>query len=468
MNATDRASADPEFSAKHRIPAGYIFAAAIVAVIVLALVGRHLYYRSKINAELEAVHKAGFPVTLQELSDYYPVPQGQNAAYIYSYAFSYYVNEPEPSPGSGKAPLPVVGVGKLPPRGEPLPPEMQAAVSAYLASNAQALDLLHKAAAIRGCRYDVDLLNGVNTLLPHLAPVRQAARLLELQALIKVEQGNPEDAMAALEASFAVAHSLRNEPLLISQLVRIAVDSISVAALERVLSRTALTDDGLTDLSRRIAADDTPELFMRGMAGERCTGQSGFLSGIWRGALQTKPGAFQTKSDTAGSAVSWILYSLSGMEERDDLMYLNLMSDVVSIGAGTMKDMRERSIALDEKIAQVPKTCLFTRMLVPALTRASEEQLKSFARLRAARAGIAVERFRMANGRLPDSLDELVPKWLDAVPADPFDDKPIRYKKLTKGFVTYSVGPDLRDDGGREYDQKAYNAPYDITFIVAR
>ena len=53
-------------------------------------------------------------------------------------------------------PLPVVGPGKLPPRGEPLPKEMQAAVSAYLTSNAQALDLLHQAAAIADCRFDVD------------------------------------------------------------------------------------------------------------------------------------------------------------------------------------------------------------------------------------------------------------------------------------------------------------------------
>jgi len=74
----------------------------------------------------------------------------------------------------------------------------------------------------------------------------------------------------------------------------------------------------------------------------------------------------------------------------------------------------------------------------------------------------------MANGRLPDSLEELTPKWLDTVPADPFDDKPIRYKKLARGFVTYSVGPDEKDHGGIESDPKDSKAPHDITFIVAR
>ena len=170
--------------------------------------------------------------------------------------------------------MPVVGTGKLPPRGEPLPKEMQTDVSAYLASNAQALDLLHKAAAIEGCRFDVDWMQGFAARLDHLANLRQAARLLELQALMKVEESKPDEAAAAVAASFAAAHSLRNEPILISQLVRIAAESISLGTLERVLSRTALTDKQLTDLSARIAAEDTPEPFQRGMAGERCLGES--------------------------------------------------------------------------------------------------------------------------------------------------------------------------------------------------
>jgi hypothetical protein len=196
------------------------------------------------------------------------------------------------------------------------------------------------------------------------------------------------------------------------------------------------------------------------MAGERGIGECSFLNGGWRNA--------DTSLNRNMSIVSTTFYRLSGIEAQDHLMYLRLMSELVSIGAGTAKDMRERPAALGRKIAQVPKTCTLTMELIPAMERVYEEQLKMFARLRAARAGIAVERFRMANGRLPDSLDELAPKWLDSVPSDPFDDKPIRYKKLAKGFVTYSIGPDLKDHGGKESDPKDYRAAHDITFIVAR
>jgi len=82
------------------------------------------------------------------------------------------------------------------------------------------------------------------------------------------------------------------------------------------------------------------------------------------------------------------------------------------------------------------------------------------ATLRCCCASLAVERYRLANGALPDSLGDLVPKFLDAVPIDPFDGQPLRYRKLTKGYVVYSVGEDGKDDGG---DEKK-----DITFTVER
>ena len=86
-SVSERTSVPAEHSGR-RIRAAWIVAAAIIAVIVLAFVGRQLYFRSKINAELDAIRKAGFPVTLQELNDYYPVPQGENAADVYAQAFA--------------------------------------------------------------------------------------------------------------------------------------------------------------------------------------------------------------------------------------------------------------------------------------------------------------------------------------------------------------------------------------------
>lgn len=448
MNLTDMSARTSGASDKGGIPLGYLIAGAIVAAIVLGFVGMHLYFRSKINAELDAIRKAGFPVTLQELSAYYPVPQGENAAAVYTQAFAKFADTPKDEN------LPVVGEGRLPPRGDPLPEEMKTRISAYLAANAEALELLHKAAAIDGCRFDLDFSLGFEMRLPHFAKLRQAARLLELQALMKAEGGKPDEAAMAIADSLSAARALQNEPLLISHLVRMAVISMSTGTLERVLSRTILGDQQLTALSRAIASQENPEDLILGLAGERCFGEDAFAHHKVPGENNPIPFHF--------------LWNWSGLKAKDHLEYLRLMAGVVRVAGGSAREMRDLPKDWEMELQHTPKYYLLTRLLVPAVLGVNEHQLKMLARFRATRAGIAVERFRMANGRLPDSLGELTPKWLDTVPADPFDDQPIRYKKLAKGFVTYSVGPDQKDHGGIEFDPKDFKAPHDITFIVAR
>ena len=62
---------------------------------------------------------------------------------------------------------------------------------------------------------------------------------------------------------------------------------------------------------------------------------------------------------------------------------------------------------------------------------------------RIARQSIAVLLYRNDHGCLPDALPL---SGQDAI--DPFSGKPMIYKKLGKGFIIYSIGPDLKDNGG--------------------
>ncbi len=63
-------------------------------------------------------------------------------------------------------------------------------------------------------------------------------------------------------------------------------------------------------------------------------------------------------------------------------------------------------------------------------------------------AACALARFKLIRGRYPKSLNELGPKWLAAAPMDRFSGKPLKYRRTDDGFVLYSVGMNLRDDGG--------------------
>lgn len=72
-----------------------------------------------------------------------------------------------------------------------------------------------------------------------------------------------------------------------------------------------------------------------------------------------------------------------------------------------------------------------------------------------AKVRVALERFRLAHGRYPSSLDELAPRILSLLPTDPFaPDGAIRYAAHQTNlngigrFSVYSVGLDGVDDGG--------------------
>ena len=61
-------------------------------------------------------------------------------------------------------------------------------------------------------------------------------------------------------------------------------------------------------------------------------------------------------------------------------------------------------------------------------------------------AALAAERFRLAHKRWPKDLQELCPAYLEEVPIDPFDGKPLKLAHRDDGIVIYSVDKDGKDD----------------------
>ena len=73
---------------------------------------------------------------------------------------------------------------------------------------------------------------------------------------------------------------------------------------------------------------------------------------------------------------------------------------------------------------------------------------------------LALRAYRVDHGSLPDTLSVLVPTYLSRVPDDPFAfSGPIRYRKTTRDYVLYSVGPDGRDDHGTPIEDSTQPAP---------
>ena len=58
-----------------------------------------------------------------------------------------------------------------------------------------------------------------------------------------------------------------------------------------------------------------------------------------------------------------------------------------------------------------------------------------------------IERYRREQGKLPESLAELETAGCN-VPIDPFTGKKLIYHKSDSEYAVYSLGEDLKDNGG--------------------
>lgn len=434
-------------------------------LIILLLIGVaafalfRLRLRSKLRSRIEAIRTAGYPVTCEELDQWYTIPEtAENAAYIILDAFEYY-QKPQDSEL-----LPLLGKAELPARNKPLPEETMKLVSQYLSDNQHTLELLHKAAALEYSRYPVDLSLD---LAPPVQNRMKSVKLLNLEAMIHAEKNESQSATRSLISSLGMANSLSEEPIIISQLSRISGQALTVSILERVINRTDFTDEQLIELGRDFTSSQNLSGISRAFVGERCQTLSVFrepesLAGI----------AIGSHGQTSDIPVPILqAYKALALADMDAVDYLDIMDGYIK-AAQLAPHLRQEAVdAVEAELESISQIRILLRIFMPAFSRIITLDLRNIAKLRTARAAIAIQRYRLATGKLPETLEDVVPDYLKTVPIDPFDGKELRYKRLEAGFVVYSIGEDLSDDGGTEMpkdSKERRNSKWDATFIVER
>jgi hypothetical protein len=100
---------------------------------------------------------------------------------------------------------------------------------------------------------------------------------------------------------------------------------------------------------------------------------------------------------------------------------------------------------------------------MPWLTTAEREVT---AQSRMAILKVALRLYQHETGKLPATLDELVPKYLPAVPLDPYDGNPIRYR-ISTGEVIYGAELERGEPPGRDSERRLNRAEFMAVAAVA-
>lgn len=396
-----------------------------------------------VQQRLDAIRSAGYPVTAQDLTAWYPkIPDAENAAPIYREAFKHF---------SGEAPA----MNELPAIGDPWPQPLRQEIEKLLAANGPTLELLHKAAGYARCQYDLNFAAKWEMKLPHIALIRRSSRLLTWDAALAVETGAPDRAVADIESLIGLARSLHREPVFYSQLARLGVLNATGWNLQDLLARTALDEKQLAMLYALLQAESDEYAFARALVAERCTGISTFLD---------------MKRDTPRSDRETQIY-LRNFFETDFAYYLNVMGGLIHEAESPLPER----VAIHEEMSKLrdepPEGSMVSAMVLPVLYRIAQEERVDITLLRAALCALGVERYRLKHSRLPDRIEEIVPEFLESVPVDARHQRPLGYEKAEKGFIIFIAGKDgkpepLTDKQSTELNHAEHQAG--ILFKVAR
>ena len=434
----------------------------IVALLLFSFVLFQISGRLKLNKRVRDLRTKGYPVTLKELERSYNLPDGaSNAANVYLSAFSKY----RKWDADAIRAIPVIGRAELPARTEPLDASSRQLASRFLSDNQQTLSLLHKAASTEQCRYPFDFTQPPDPDALLQKHVRAAVQLLGLEALIAVEDQNAHKFIDSIRADLALARSI-DGPLLIHRLTHDAVLGFAYRSIERAINRMPLTNEQLLKLSGWVKTSYSSEGYKRALLTELCLGLHTFTAPLPE--VSKRLGKQQN-----GMLPALTISRILGLNSGYALRYIDLMEKSIDALDLPDPDRLDKFSTIQESIRSDKKGGIITGLLWPALARTLQIDIRYQANARVIQTGLAVDRYRLAEGHLPQSLKDLVPAYMGTVPTDPFDGLSLKYRTLKTGYVVYSVGEDLTDDGGAERNSRKRTPngkplPWDITFIVER
>lgn len=292
-------------------------------------------------------------------------------------------------------------------------------------------------------------------LLPHLARLKRIGQVAQLRAVVSLELGWSPEALADLKLGLRLSDSIRDEPILISHLVRIAVTQFNLQTVREGLLRHAWSDAQLAEIEKYLASSDLLAEYKLAMRGERVCFTSGlewlrqhgfraYASVIEANGIQEQGFAKLVTLMPSG----WYYQNMLTMSEFFQEFNLALVDEKTH---RVFPDVAAKSDDTVDNWAKERPTPynLIARKLMLALGAASKKSARWQTFVDAARVACALERYRLANGKFPETLDPLAPQFIKAIPTDLIDGEPLRYRlKPDGGYVLYSIGWNKTDDGG--------------------
>jgi hypothetical protein len=264
-------------------------------------------------------------------------------------------------------------------------------------------------------------------------PFREFARLLRAEAIQQKRRGNLNGAVESCLTILRLSRRIGDETYLIRFLIQRAIFAIGTRALwDEVLSDADASATAYRAALAELRAWDIDRAFVRALKGELV------ITGI------LFYDSFRKKLGGCG------LFPVSTWFAANQSLTLDFYRQLLPIAQKGVPYDRQKISRLVADFTQKTqeRNTILANIHISPVKDLFDQVTETHAFQRVTMTALALRLYRKENGRYPENLQQLVPKYLPSVPIDPYDCKPLRYRKLQKGFKVWSVGENRKDDGG--------------------
>jgi len=409
----------------------------VLLVIAGALIVATVTANKAVDRAYAALEAEGRPMTLDSVQPE-PIPDQDNAALVYDAAVEQ-LEEEMADEGDLFSRIASAAADLISKNADPK--DLEAFRKLYQqGAVAKAIAAVREGSLRPGYQQDLDLSEGMELQLEHIQPLLKLARILAATARMQAADGDQAAAWETALTGLRLANALEEEPLLISQLVRIATLRVAVDTIQQLDLTSGpmpASAAGADDLLRQF---ESPDPMVAAIDTER----------IWIGEFMNSPSAWQALTDDTNTKGLTLLYQVvPPLRHYDQAAHLTNMAEYARNMGEPYSPDTDPSFA-KRMHADTPAYCLLSRMCTPAIGGIKPRMTESFADARVTRAGLAVIEHRNRTGSYPTDLQSLGLE--DAT--DPFTGEPLVYRPDTSGFTLYSRGQDAADDHGTPLDDQ--------------
>lgn len=308
--------------------------------------------------------------------------------------------------------------------------------------------------------------------LPSLNSFRNMAVLSAVRSIYFSKQGKDKEAIEEALRPVTIGQRVQNsQATLIEYLVATAMKGIGLQATQKTLVTSKLKPEELKKYTRELNQYYKNEEGLNAALKVEHYSMTSALDLIATTGLSVgDQEALGLVGKSLGALPNWgIDYYFQ--PNKTKLLYANFVRSQIDDLNRSCWDMhgfstKKLDVSSFEEVKKVENAIgiILSDVTAESLGSILAKKCREDALVGATQTLFAIKAFKNDTKKYPVTLSELVPKYIDTVPEDPFDGKPLKYSPTKK--IIYSVGEDKVDSGGVMSDdiKKTPDIVYSIGF----